>query len=1018
MRPLKTTRMKQLLAAIFLFALTPLFSQKSYFQQEAHYTISVTLDDRAHTLAGDLAFEYVNHSPDALSEIWLHCWPNAYASRRSAFNRQKLAQDDTEFHFAPDSARGGLERLDFTADGQKAAWQFDRDNPDIAMLTLPKPLPPGGRVRIATPFLLKIPASFSRLGHVGQSYQLTQWFPKPAVYDARGWHPMPYLDQGEFYSEFGSFDVTITLPDNYVVGATGVLQTASEWQFLQEKEAATREKIKRPAAGPAGKSAKSAEAPFPPSSAAMKTLRFTADSVHDFAWFADKRFHVLRDTARLASGRTVDCWVMFTDENFRPWQKGAFYVRRSVEFYSELVGEYPWPQATAVHSALSAGGGMEYPMITVIGNTSDPGSLDEVITHEVGHNWFYGILASNERDHPWLDEGLNTYYELRYMKKYYGNSIADNALPKQFYDPKVYGPPLYTAYLMLARNHRDVPPDSRSDRFTALGYGLQAYMKPALCMAWLEKSAGTAAFDRAMQAYYRDWRFRHPGPGDLRESWRAAGLEADWFFQAMQTRRKTDYALKKVEKTAGGYRLTIRNRGALNAPFPVTALRDGQPIGTQWYPAPAASTEKVVFAVENADDFAIDGDFATLDLSQQNNRRRTPFGLRGLAPLENPRRRILGLLPWMGWNNYDKFMLGLAAYNPPFPGRRFQYYVAPAFGFGSKELNGLVDLRYRFYPGGFVQKVTVGASAKTFNGDFRQGEYWRYYRLVPSVRAELRSRSLTYRHWLNFRTLFIGRERTPSGGIFSDEDFLNAMIHEARYEAVQKRLPFPYSLTVVSEWQTRPSSVLAPGVNYWRTSVEWKQLFYYREKKKITARVFAGGFLHHLARNNSTPAAEAFALNPQGFNDYRFDQVFLGRSEDEGIFSQQVGRTDGGFKNAFGAPFAGYTNSNSFLAALNLRADLPFRLPLGLPVKPYFDLGYVGDASPLGESRPLDEQLLWSGGLLLDFFGGSFEVYFPLANAKPLQDLYKERGGYGARISWSWRLHEVEPRRIMDGLLR
>ena len=157
----------------------------------------------------------------------------------------------------------------------QTTWQYDPENPDVALLKLPQPLAPGARITIATPFVLRIPASFSRLGHVGTSYQMTQWYPKPAVYDNRGWHAMPYLDQGEFFSEFGAFDVSITLPDNYVVGATGVLQTPSEMDFLVKKELESREKL---AAG-----IDKSKDPFPASSATMKTIRYTAGDVHDFA---------------------------------------------------------------------------------------------------------------------------------------------------------------------------------------------------------------------------------------------------------------------------------------------------------------------------------------------------------------------------------------------------------------------------------------------------------------------------------------------------------------------------------------------------------------------------------------------------------------------------------------------------------------------------------------------------------------------------------------------------------------
>ena len=205
--------------------------------------------------------------------------------------------------------------LDFQVNNTELKVEYDEKNPDIAKVYLPKTLRSGEKVDISTPFRVKIPETFSRLGHVGQSYQITQWYPKPAVYDQTGWHPMPYLDQGEFYSEYGSFDVSISLPNNYVVGATGDLQTESERQFLNNLAAKTAANWEEScpseidisgALGMLGGGGGIGEPDFPTSATERKTIRFTQNNIHDFAWFADKRFHILKDTAILASGKQVD----------------------------------------------------------------------------------------------------------------------------------------------------------------------------------------------------------------------------------------------------------------------------------------------------------------------------------------------------------------------------------------------------------------------------------------------------------------------------------------------------------------------------------------------------------------------------------------------------------------------------------------------------------------------------------------------------------------------------------------
>lgn len=1059
---MQKTQKYNLLTLFLLLAVVPLSAQKTYFQQEVNFVISATLDDKTHTVVGQVEMEYINHSPDTLRTIWMHLWPNAFKNRRSAFCRQKLNQGSSKFYFSDEKDLGSLKKLDFTANGQKISWAYDPQNPDIALLTLPAPLPPNGRTKIATPYLLKVPASFSRLGHVGTSYQMTQWFPKPAVYDRKGWHPMPYLDQGEFFSEFGNFDVTITLPDNYVVGATGTLQTASEWDFLAQKVSETKAKL--------SKGVNTKMDSFPSSSPRMKTLRYTAERVHDFAWFADKRFMVLRDTARLSDGKTVDCWAMFTNKEANLWEKGAFYVRRAVEFYSQHVGEYPYPQATAVHSALSAGGGMEYPMITVIGDSGDAESLDDVITHEVGHNWFYGILATNERDHPYLDEGFNTYYENRYMKTYYG-SLDYEALPDWLHNPKKHGSEAELGMLLLARERADTPPDSRSDAFKPLAYGVQVYAKTAFCLNWLEKSLGTPLFDKAMQAYFRQAQFTHPYAEDLQAAWRSVGVEAPWFFEAMRTQQQADPAIVGLKKrSADIWEVELAQRGTLQAPFPVNALQKDSVIKTVWV---MPSAKQVEIEAPGADRFVVDAERIMLDLNRQNNEWRTsgvlpwvePLQISMLAALQNNRRTTLGALPWLGWNNNDKTMIGLAFYNPPLPGQRFQYFLVPGLATNTGELVGLADLRYHLYPGGLFPKLTVGLTAKSFHENFagssdteRYTEAFdydlRFKRLSPMLRLELRSRNATFRHRLQVRALFIGREspqfelnrqkvwkvETQNGRrdtlfatTFLGKEASTARLYEWRYEGQQRRSPNPFQYALTLEHQ-RYKDPFDRASKYVRASLEWVQNFYYKPKRSITARFFGGYFLQNSKRNAGTVsndlARASFALNPQAFNDYRFDQTFLGRNATTGFLSRQVSRTEGGFKSAFGAPFAGVVgNSNNFIVSLNLEADLPQRLPLGLPLKPWFDVGYYDDASPLGEGRPRSEQLLWSGGVMLSF-KGIFEIYFPLANSKYLKDRYCEQSGgsntnaifcggnYWKWVSWGLHLPLGGPDKLLESAVR
>jgi hypothetical protein len=669
---------------------------------------------------------------------------------------------------------------------------------------------------------------------------------------------------------------------------------------------------------------------------------------------------------------------------------------------------------------------MEYPMITVIGDSNTPSSLDDVITHEVGHNWFYGILASNEREHPFMDEGINSYYEYRYMQKYYGTTDPIR-IPKWLLDPMRQGTAIEISQLALAREHLDTPPDRHSNNMSQAAYGVQVYSKTGTTLRWLEQAVGTERFDRAMQEYYKKWQFRHPYPDDLKAVMQDSGIDAGWWFQLMQTEKQSDPAIRSIRTDGKNREISVKQKGDLVAPFPVTALKDGKPVQTTWF----QPGEKVVFQNVEADAFCIDYEHVTLDVHRQNNLMRTQGFLPGLEPIQlkwlnvfqNPTRSTLGILPWVGWNNYDKTMLGLLLYNAPVPFRHLQYYIAPGYGTASGALTGLADVRYKFFPGGVFPKITVGVSAKTFHYNYNAGFDYRekMMRLVPQIRLELADNSLSFRHFVNFRTIFLDLEEgqfDASG--FTGKTQVKTTIFETRYEARQKRSPNPWEFKATVENSSNYRSIFGEKAPYVRGSLEWRQEFYYQPKRRISARFFAGTFLKNAQRNRPVEP-NAFTLNPQGFNDYKFDQVFFARNALSGVFSRQVTQTDGGFKGAFGAPFASLTgNSNNYLLAMNLKADLPQRLPFGIHIRPYFDLGYFDDATLIGQDRPRSEQLLWSGGFALEFFKGAFEFYLPVVSAKPLKDRYAEQrdGNYLRNISWSIRIPVREPGEAVDYFLR
>jgi hypothetical protein len=497
-----STVQKPALLLLFCGLQSIAFSQ--YWQQRVDYTIDVSLNDKEKTIEAFEKLVYTNNSPDTLHFIWFHLWPNAYKNDKTAFSDQMLDLGNTNFYFSNENQRGYVNRLDFKVNGITSKTEDHPQYIDVIKLLLPTPLPPHEQITITTPFHEKLPYNFSRGGYDGETFQLTQWYPKPAVFDLSGWHPMPYLEQGEFYSEFGSFDVRITLPRNYAVAATGVLQNEEEKVWLLQRSHFEWKPEKKKVKSKNG-TIKKTTIRFPPSSSEMKTLRYRQDSVHDFAWFADKRFVVNNDTCLLASGRVVSVSSFYIRQESSAWDSSVAYAKEALHFYSKEIGEYPYQTATVVQGPESFGGGMEYPTIAVISPITSTLELDDVIAHEVGHNWFYGVLASNERDHPWMDEGINTFYEYKYVLSKSGSNRPNELL-------------LQT----IAKHKQDQPVETTSEKFNQLNYDAVGYHKTADWMLLLQKQLGETRFHNQMHAYFNEWKFKHPQPADFKGIFRPA----------------------------------------------------------------------------------------------------------------------------------------------------------------------------------------------------------------------------------------------------------------------------------------------------------------------------------------------------------------------------------------------------------------------------------------------------------------------------------------------------------------
>lgn len=997
---------------------------QSYFQQEVDYTINVRLDDRAHVLHAEESFTYRNNSSTTLDTLWIHLWPNAYRDRNTALCKQLDSHGDLDLHFATEEERGWIDSLDFEADGAKATWGYHARHADIGWVKLNAPLSPGERVKISTPFRVKIPdGKFSRLGHTGQAYYITQWYPKPAVFDAQGWHAMPYLTQGEFYSEFGSFDVSITLPMNYVVGATGVVQNERETAWMDslalvpynetQQFYLDKQRIRLNA--------------FPESTMRTKTIRFTQDRVHDFAWFADERFIVRKSEVALAkSGRIVKTWALFTPKNAQLWEDAVSYVNESVRFYSEWVGDYPYDACTAVDGTISAGGGMEYPMITIIGNMGDKQSLDNVIAHEVGHNWFYGILGSNERDHAWMDEGMNSFVELLYMRKRYpSGGIAMGGLGGL---SKVLGNTTdghrqqnEWMYRFQARRNLDQPISLPSADFTSSNYGCMVYAKSALAFDHLLAYIGDDAMKHCLNAYYDEWKFKHPQPADLRTVFeRESDKQLGWLFEGfLATDEK--YGVKAVSLDrrvweGGGERWHVghRAKGPWAAPFPITGYLGSDSLGTVWaWNNGQGRPDRTTYTGlpwSDVDRVRIDAGNRTLDIDRRNNEHRSRGLFRGSAPLqfkwllgvEQNDKRTIHYTPLPAWNGNDGWQLGLAAYNTTFPSQRTEFVVAPLYGLASERWGGAARIEHHFdrMRSRLFQNITLGVSGRSAS-EFRDHTDVAWYdKVSPYVHLDLKRDPLNkpWEHRITTRGVYLNqasRYSTPDGAEVdrSFEDlYLELQYRAANRSSLHRSLILP---TVTHNY------------DFLRASLELRQAFALNDRNdEIRFRAFVGTFLWK-RDDRLYHGLHAWGLS-WGTEDMLYDHAYLERNARDRFLQRQYNPQQGAFKTPM---LQG--GSDSWIGALNMEIDVPVPLPLTL----FGSAGVVPITSITPEGKSTGTATYYEAGIGVIALRDVLEIWFPLVVSDRIADEEKflDRS-VSDRIRFIFALDKLDPTKALRNI--
>ena len=505
-----------------------------YWQQRVDYRIDATLDPMANELRGREVITYHNRSPDALPYLWMHLEQNmcAEGSVTSQLDQPPLVFLGSTFDFSCQGFAGGFV-LDTVLVAGRPVQPVVYGT--TMRLDLPAPLAAGTSLEIVIRWRFKVPAfGGGRMGHDGTLYEVAQWYPRLAVYDdLRGWNHDPYIGAGEFYLEYGRFDVALTVPADYIVAATGTLQNAQEVLSGPQRTRLAKAATSTDPVAVITKSEAGTSSRTRPTSTGTVTWRFSADSVRDFAFAASPDFQW-----------DASAWEgVMIHTLYRPsatlWAEANKITNEALAYFSRQWLRYPYPQFTSIEGPIE---GMEYPMITFDPTGPTREDVHWVLAHELGHQWVPMVVGSNERLYPWMDEGFNTFIDLANAARYFKGTAYGDSI-------EVHPLHLYPDHAGVNEQPLGLRPVEVHDLFWA------GYQKPALMLQLLRYEVlGPARFDAAFRQYLAAWAFRHPSPADFFRLMRdASGMDLDWFWREwVLTTTRLDQAVEGIAVDSAG----------------------------------------------------------------------------------------------------------------------------------------------------------------------------------------------------------------------------------------------------------------------------------------------------------------------------------------------------------------------------------------------------------------------------------------------------------------------------------
>lgn len=864
---------------------------------------------------------YFNATSDTLQSVYLHDWSNSFSAKNTPLAKRFSEEFKTEFHFAKNEDRGYTVITSVKQDNTDIDFERLLNQPDIVKVDLLKPLNSNDSYSIDLNYIVQLPNDkFTRYGVTSNGdYNLCYWYITPAVYDGE-WQYYSNKDLDDLYVPKSNVRLEFTCPKGYFLVSE---LNQSGYNQIDDNQIFTLTGLEH------------------------TNSKLFLSKVPTFRQIETDFFTVVSN---------ID------DEELNPLNK-ALITDNIASYLSKNLNVYP-------HQKLLLSD-IDYRKSPIYGLNLLPDFIRPFPDHfqyelkilkTALHNYLENVLLINPREDQWILDGIQTYYMMKYVDEYYPDMKLAGTLSriwglKSFHAAQLDFNSQYSfLYMHMARGNIDQPLSMHKDSLLKFNENIANKYKAGVGLKYLEDYIGGDTIDKTIKEYIATRNLKDTNTEDFEEFLKSkTEKDLDWFFtDYLQTTKAIDYIISDVTKKGDSLQVTIKNRNEAVVPMPLFAMVDDDVKSKIWVDAikdsaivtiPNDSYTKLVL---NQDQVVPEFNMRNNTKSLKNSLFNRPLQLRLIKDIEDPKYNQVFLMPIVEFNNiYDGIVLGVKAYNKTVLKKAFNYKIAPQYGLKSKSLTGGVSLEYNQYIDNsdnlFLIRYGAGASYESYADNLFVTKF------TPGIQFQFRDNNnlrSNKRNYLSLRYVGINRDEDPNAILTSESVEPNYSVFNARFNHVDR------DLVDFSSW----FADLQIAENFGKVALNYEYRKLTKRNRRYHLRLFAGAFLYNKTYQNSD--FFSFALDRP--TDYLFDYNYYGRSEDSGLFSQQLIIAEGGFKSQLNPGFA-----NQWITTLNGSTTI------WKYIMAYGDIGLV-------KNHGNNAEFVYDSGLRLILVEDYFEIFFPV----------------------------------------